>query len=830
MTVSISVTGDDAIVREEADAKKMQDFMKGKLGAIFVVGSAGTVLQYLLIYMFVIASSALFLVLFSALPYGYGDVIYRALADNYEYCLYVFGAAGSLSVMLYISDARFWTGWWHVLRNVLFSVALAGYCVAVLLATKAFVVAPIGLFLFGSPVVFMVLKRTCFKHMDLVAYLTAVRHGLLVVFVGSLGIWMAWLIVNESYWDVDTKLDFYERMQCNTTIIGFFEPESQTAEGQLLELANLNLTDVELEVLNSLLVDCTSGFILWLLPFIQSLWAFVFAGVIFFVVRTLQRARNAKDQRAALDPLAQFFLMFIGLGLLGMWAAAGIAGTEMDLTNIILGLAFLAMIISGLLIVATFGWADVMDGMGRTPLGSRMLAVLGSDWIRAFMLMLASPFFLGYLCLSVLTQTSRKYFRCTKAIDDEERKYFFTANASRFLRRVLAWNWSSVLVKTLWVGVIFFTIVVGVTRLTTLFLSWLNQVLLPVSLIVTTVSFVAVGITMFLLPPVPGVPVYVAGGVILVSSARDSLGFYGAILLTLAVCFGLKLSAIAIQQKLIGERYGSKRVYIRKLIGVNSIETRAIRDILMQPGLNVAKVSILCGGPDWPTSVTTGILRLPLSSMIIGSLPVFFLITPCVLAGAFLLRANEGGIWESVSTLTLAFAFVVQSGAMLAAIHFIAKTVVDKEDELRNLPPDEEVLELERASHHRTQLRRAVSHWRNLDIVNKVLLVIASLSMTASCYLFQLFGSSCFVLFEVDDSIDDVLGGDALNLVKDLGWIALGLFLYPCFYLFLFNKYIGRLVSIVDKDEAEQARLLERAGLEPGTKGTDLAASGSAST
>ena len=47
---------------------------------------------------------------------------------------------------------------------------------------------------------------------------------------------------------------------------------------------------------------------------------------------------------------------------------------------------------------------------------------------------------------------------------------------------------------------------------------------------------------------------------------------------------------------------------------------------------------VLCGGPDWPTSVLTGILRLDVKQMILGSTPFLLLNTPTVMAGAFVLN------------------------------------------------------------------------------------------------------------------------------------------------------------------------------------------------
>jgi hypothetical protein len=74
----------------------------------------------------------------------------------------------------------------------------------------------------------------------------------------------------------------------------------------------------------------------------------------------------------------------------------------------------------------------------------------------------------------------------------------------------------------------------------------------------------------------------------------------------------------------------SDRVAVRRLVGMNSMTLRAIRHCLAQKGLTPAKVAILCGGPDWPTSVLCGILRLPLYECLLGTLPVYpiYLVRP----------------------------------------------------------------------------------------------------------------------------------------------------------------------------------------------------------
>jgi len=107
------------------------------------------------------------------------------------------------------------------------------------------------------------------------------------------------------------------------------------------------------------------------------------------------------------------------------------------------------------------------------------------------------------------------------------------------------------------------------------------------------------------------------------------------------------------QQKLIGERLGYS-ITIRQQVGVHQPFFRAIHAVLREKGYTVGKVSVLCGGPDWPTSVLAGLLRLPLIDMELGTVPIIFYIVPCVLSGAFYVRKSESKFWESAADLMVA--------------------------------------------------------------------------------------------------------------------------------------------------------------------------------
>merc|ERR1719215_1116475 len=130
---------------------------------------------------------------------------------------------------------------------------------------------------------------------------------------------------------------------------------------------------------------------------------------------------------------------------------------------------------------------------------------------------------------------------------------------------------------------------------------------------------------LFMLPPVPGPPIYLFGGIVLADTCP--WGFWWGALCNVVLGFVLKLSACAVQQKLIGGLLHSS-MWVRQTCGVHTPLMRTIERILQQPGFGLGKVMLLCGGPDWPTSVLAGILGASLFQCEIGTTPIIFAIVP----------------------------------------------------------------------------------------------------------------------------------------------------------------------------------------------------------
>ena len=122
------------------------------------------------------------------------------------------------------------------------------------------------------------------------------------------------------------------------------------------------------------------------------------------------------------------------------------------------------------------------------------------------------------------------------------------------------------------------------------------------------------------------------------------------------------------------------RVSIRAAVDINSPTMRAIKYILMQPGLTVGKVCILCGGPDWPTSVICGIMRRAdptlkdpsfTLQLLLGLTPMILLIVPTVLASAFQLRTNDPGPYEAIATVALVLCTGLQFLAFIGTLRTV---------------------------------------------------------------------------------------------------------------------------------------------------------------
>uniref|UniRef100_A0A7S3AMS7 Uncharacterized protein n=1 Tax=Haptolina ericina TaxID=156174 RepID=A0A7S3AMS7_9EUKA len=293
----------------------------------------------------------------------------------------------------------------------------------------------------------------------------------------------------------------------------------------------------------------------------------------------------------------------------------------------------------------------------------------------------------------------------------------------------------------------------------------------------------------------------------------------------------MKLVAHVGQQKLFGEAMGT-RASVRAAVSPNSTSMRAIRFVLEQKGLTLGKMMTLCGGPDWPTSVLCGLLRLKCSQMVLGLTPMIFFVLPSVLAGAFQYYGPSwGGSWESLAAVLLQVVVVLSCVLMILALYFIEKAITQHADEIAAYPLDKEVDEYEKMVAERQKAIAAATTLPLLPTGPKLLLFGGMACLLISAYISMLgsfMSNVAWAHFEIIDHPYEVLcftaGDDSMSAqsqlspdntglrgavlngtvvpdcwnphVKELGWVAYVLLIIYIVCRKCFNRWLAEQVNI----------------------------------
>ena len=513
--------------------------------------------------------------------------------------------------------------------------------------------------------------------------------------------------------------------------------------------------------------------------------------------------------------------ILFGVTLAGVWVLISFGGASDAVWDGIAMMAVMNLFIIGAVMTYSAPHANSMQRqVDKMPLLNKVNGLLKSDALKGAFALIAFPVVIVYL--------GTRYLCCnpSKAVQEAAQE---AAPASRSTgdspgggrtspgggRRVSSptlpdlsdydllneLHWSKILQSTVFLGTLFMTLFVIVGKLTNIILSKLNAHLAQYPLGTVLVLWFFVGVVMFAVA-IPGVPVYVTGGVIITSAmvnhdavnyaAGSNTYFWGGLFLSTFICLLIKLCAVVIQQKIIGEIFG-RNVSVRRMVGVNSLTIRAIKSILSIPGLSARKSAILCGGPDWPTSVLTGILKLPLLEMLVGTLPVYIVMAPCCAAGAMMIKAAEGGSWGTISASTLTAASFGQGFALCSALYFIEDYTGKNRKELEDMEDDEEVKALDDAQAKIDAVKNELTAWDNpaFSTSAKIYLVGAAACLSTAVYIYALFPKHCFKDFAVTDSIERDLDGNSFNVVKPWGWVALALFFAGFVLSKLFNRWVS---------------------------------------
>ena len=732
--------------------------------------------QRALIYAAILLPIAAFLSIYSTM--GKGVAVYGSLSEdgNYELAWYLCIAAALWLALMWVVDAFDKSITSPDVKKAVYvmtAIPLAMMFVASLLAVEEYISAPMVLFVVSKCLIEKMLYQTAFPYVSIKKFMLANGYANVVASLITIVSWLLWMWSFDKEWSNTEMFALYHgRLDCNRATDSLEEAR------------------------------CQAAYLLWGSPLILGVLCF------FFGIACMYLAQDGSAVR-------MIIVQFLILGM-GMWVSVSISGAEMGLADDILQFALLFCSMMLVVCVNMIGYDNLRDKLGSMQITQKLGEYSQSNFAKGMLIALTLPILPAFLLLSACIRQARIFglsMASTKRDADADFEYFTAAGWG-----MLKWLFSDVTAVFTWtayIAMFYFICDVGVGKGAVLFLGWMISIMKDYSPAVVLVCFVLLGVGMFLLPPVPGPPVYLTGGVLLVGSMEDSMGFWGATLACVFVCWIVKLLSCTLQQKWFGESLGGY-VGVRYTVGINSVQMRAIRYCLMQPGLSPAKVAILCGGPDWPTSVLCGILRVPLYESVLGTSPVLVLyLAYTVLAGAFMLKtggscASDGAAtaadaalspspppppfpppaelaevgstnyWEMASAVALGVAMVSMSCTSFAAVYFMENTIENKKAECEAFPVDEEVEAREIKVQAKQVAYKHVTRWGNLPALDRALLGGAVACMTAACHLAGNFGSRCFATFTVTCTVALV------DVVKTLGWVAISLF---AFGLILFQLY-----------------------------------------
>ena len=630
--------------------------------------------------------------------------------------------------------------------NLVILICGVGLFCAALLASGRYVTAPVVIYVLVKIALTAVYKKAFCRGVSTRSFMVAASKA--SFFAGALiiGAWFVWVFAMGNNWDKE-KYTFPNRV---------FECDTSAADG----------TDS----------GCVSVYMMWMLPGATGFLEFLFGATANFLSRP----------GGAVRMIAVLMMIFA----LGTYIQVSISGVEMGIADDIIQFIVLFVAMFLMLLFAAAGRKKISKIIKSTGVETKVMAATNHPIMKGFLLCAIGPALPAGILISAVSSVCRRIgltFRpkiVNEKIPENEKDGLITHEC----RAVLQWLFdapTTTIVYATWIALFYFIISIGVGKGAVIFLAWLVSYLKSQEIWVVFVVFFSIGVFMFLLPPIPGPPVYLTGGIVIVGALEDSIGFWPSVMICGAMCWFVKLFSCMLQQKAIGEPLGN-RVSVRAMCAVNTPQMRAIKVILLQKGLPIDKLAVLCGGPDWPTSVLCGIIRVPLHEAMLGTAPVIVLyLMYVVISGGIQLKISscdtlttisttsteeeeKANYWKLLNAVMLALSAVSMGITMFLFAYFMDKALIKRKDEIDAVPIDVEVEEYEKAQEEMKVAYKKVSEWEMLSTGKRALLCLACIFAVGSAQVATVLSTECFKQFGVACKVA------VTDVVTVFGWIVLG--------------------------------------------------------
>ena len=717
----------------------------------------------------------------------------------------LYGGAFVGILLLYLLDFSYWKGpLGALLRRLCTGALLVCLAMAGLLSIDDWPMTPLVIAMLLLPFAALFLRTTIFRNngssdVSCVIGINFVTAALIVLVIWLLWLFGAWTTVHN-HW--------FERR----------EHFAALARCQHHEWDSAGVTTVADGT-----TICLAAFLLWASP-LMLFGICIFLGLFLILLSRTMTHSDASSTRYAI----KFLVFVVGITVFGMYSAITVSPAGIQLTRVAFACYAVALLATIIIAGTTIGWSTLRAKLEENPYIKRAHN-LGSPWIDMVhgLFIVASPLYFMFLVLSFANQLVRKA-ACScgvcKTLEGEERTQRLTSIAVKLNRYLGRWQWTQALFWTqmfclfVW-GYRYFTILCNIV---------FNRLIVELSRfhwLATSGLFICIGLVMFLLPVVPGPVVYLTSGVLVVPTMEAQLGgrpaeppcpdiggnatnvtgvagpvysevpFWIGCAWANLISYMLKLIAHILQQKAIGETLGGY-VSIRAMVSPNSQLMKAFNYLLRQRGVTMAKVSIMCGGPDWPTSVICGFLKLPMCNLLLGLTPMFLMTVPTTLTGAFLNPPTPA--YNNVSNFLFLIVLFVQLVFGVGVMHFSNQALHLHAEEIKAIPDDLEVKALEEREAAMAELKLKVTRFQDLPMSMKFVVGGSTVTLVLTTYLLALFPSRLYQPFQLK-SCPRLLGVAPYNFIPSmtfLGFLALVGLVLSIFGMYFFSKWAERQVRI----------------------------------
>lgn len=769
---------------------------------------------------FCVALPAAFYVVFFT-KIGFGIEAFYFLSKYYqEHAFKLGGGLAGFAFFLYLFDCYYWDSKaGRITRHLALSIIVIGIAVLVAFIASTHPYGPISMFTVLVPIWLSLVRFLLYRHITFRTYITWLSGPL---FLNSMGIgigWFVWTFLSRNNkWSIYTKLydaevtgckpDFKEYPACQINYLN--DTLADLAEPAVCFTVDVETSSIEFPLgcarnCTNVFDECSNTFIVWVGPFLVAI---VLLFLSFF--STFLRNGGSIEKEAAKFGKVWGFLLFV------MWISASLAGAGSGVSTTLAALTLSSFVASAIFLAMSYTQVEAQEHV--RAFGNKLIKNYAKylDIAKGLLVVTCTPVAALYLAISFLVQMIRNLkMPCSRTYKEDDHSStnenemsnkYISQEARKLIKQVKSWDLVTVFVYAVYWGIGFYTLTVIAAKFTTLFLSWLIEETKNMDLASVTGILFAVGVIMFLLPPVPGAPIYLTLGIVIVPVGRETLGLTGCIAYAMGISLVLKLFATFLQQVMIGGMLQGS-LNVRQMVGINTPLIRGMKLALAEPGLGAAKICILCGGPDWPTSVLCGIMGLNVIPVLIGTLPVAILIIPTVLAGSFTYMSSEeefGGWAGTAATICTTLAAMVLFGFCISAAYFVEQIISQRPDDLAALPYDEEVREADLASEKKSKIFKEISEWKRVPIWAQLCLLTSLATMITSCYMVQLFPNDTFAEYKLTDTIDKTLKGDWKNIVKPVGFVSIILFGVSILLLVIFLSWANFKATIVIKERLEK--------------------------